>query len=88
MPQHLSDEGLKEMQQVNWETLDRHLNWDRFAGQMIEAIESDVSLSCSSEHFSRKLRIRWAAMISPYSTLRPRMFIASVRAFVRSIKDC
>ena len=32
--QTLPDERLREMQAANWEALDKHFNWDRFAGRL------------------------------------------------------
>jgi glycosyltransferase involved in cell wall biosynthesis len=84
--QYLPKKLLKDMQQANWELLDKHFNWDRFARQVVEAIESNASPPCDNEPFARKLRIRWAAMISPYSMFRPRMLITAARALVRSLK--
>lgn len=41
--QYAPEEELERRQQKNWEALERHFNWDRFATQIMEAIESTAS---------------------------------------------
>lgn len=63
---------LLEMQEVNWQALDAHFNWDRFAGQVFDAIRSDASPALRAEDPGRKMRLRVATLSSPYSMLHPR----------------
>jgi hypothetical protein len=69
--QEMPEVTLCHMQALNWEALDRHFNWDRFAQQVIDAIESDVCPALDSASWQRKLLIRWSALISPISPWRP-----------------
>jgi glycosyltransferase involved in cell wall biosynthesis len=65
---------LLAIQRANWQRLDDYFNWDRFTNQVIEGIESDASPAMLPEPLSRKMRLRWAAMTSPYSLMRPMNF--------------
>lgn len=85
--QEMPEEKLKEMQAVNWEALDNHFNWDRFARQVVEAIESDASPPLKAVTLKRKLMIHWAAMISPSSLLRPRAFYRSLRGHFKQFNE-
>jgi glycosyltransferase involved in cell wall biosynthesis len=64
--QNASDTQLTSMQTTNWHALDEHFNWDRFARQVLEAVDSDRSPAPSNEPLGRKLRLRWSAFVSPY----------------------
>jgi hypothetical protein len=66
------DEELRALQQINWTALDCHFNWQRFARQVIEAIESDISPPLGPESAWHRGRLRWAALTSPYSPVSPR----------------
>ena len=59
--QQMPEVTLLNMQQDNWRLLDSHFNWDRFAGQVVDAIESSVSPCCTPISFGRRLRIAVAA---------------------------
>ena len=61
---------LLEKQFANWQALDKHFHWDRFADQVIEAIESDASPKIKPIPVRRKLYLRWLDLISPYATWR------------------
>jgi glycosyltransferase involved in cell wall biosynthesis len=76
---------LHEMQAANWELLDQHFNWDRFAGQVIGAIESDASPALAPESWQRRLRLWQAFVSSPYFYLRPRNLRPWLRAFASKI---
>lgn len=69
--QYLPEGKLQEMQVLNWEALDNHFNWDRFARQVAEAIESDTNPSLNPISLISRLRIFWGGMTSPHSYLRP-----------------
>jgi len=61
------DEGrLKQMQRLNWAALDNHFNWDRFARQVLEAIEVPSSPPLLSCRPSNRLAIRWAEITNPF----------------------
>jgi len=78
--QHCPEESLRSMQQVNWEVLDTHFNWDRLAGQVIAAIESCTRPPLECEPLSRKLQLRWAALRSPHAPFSRRYLRVSARA--------
>ena len=56
---------LLAMQAENWRLLDEHYNWDRFAAQVIEAIESDESPALAPEGPGRRLFLRYQELTSP-----------------------
>jgi hypothetical protein len=65
--QHLQivpETQLMEMQKVNWQALDEHFNWDRFANQVIEAIESDANPTIEPISIRQRLLIRWVELVS------------------------
>src|SRR5205814_9445177 len=65
---------LVDRQHVNWKELDQHFNWDRFTNQVIDAIESNESPALLSEPLKRRAQLRWAALTSPFSMIRPTNF--------------
>jgi len=65
------EDELDRLQKVNWQLLDSQFTWDRFARQLIDAIESDSSPCLRTETWQRKVELRWAALRSPHSALRP-----------------
>ena len=69
--QNLPDTALREMQTTNWQALDTHFNWNRFTQQVIAAMESDACPEIEPVSPLRRLYIRWAATVSPYSPWRP-----------------
>ncbi len=84
--QALPESRLKEMQQINWQILDTHFNWDRFAQQVIEAIESKENhplLPISQKH---RLYIRLLELTSPYSSV-PSYLLFGVKILLRRIKN-
>ena len=68
--QSAPEDALTSMQAANWRALDAHFNWDRFASQVREAIDSGPSPPILREGTGRKARLRVAALVSPYSMLR------------------
>lgn len=68
--QALPDPELLRLQRINWQALDAHFNWDRFAGQVLDAIRSDQSPPMLKEGLGRKGRLRASALVSPLSMLR------------------
>lgn len=69
---------LKEMQQVNWMALDEYFNWDRFANQVIAAIESDVSPPIRRAPLRRRLYIRWMELLSSYAVWRRPRYLSRI----------
>lgn len=70
--QVLPEPELLAMQRINWQALDAHFNWDRFAGQVLDAIRSDRSPPTLGEGLGRKVWLRTSALTSPLSPLRLR----------------
>jgi glycosyltransferase involved in cell wall biosynthesis len=54
--------ALEEMQELNWRALDEHFNWDRFAQQVIDSIESEACSQIGNVPALRRLRIRYLAV--------------------------
>ncbi len=57
---------LAAMQAENWRLLDEHYNWDRFAGQVVAAIESADSPPVLHESVGRRLVFTFCDLTSPY----------------------
>jgi glycosyltransferase involved in cell wall biosynthesis len=70
---------LEQLRAANHEALDRHFNWTRFTGQVVEAIESVASPTLGRPSWPRRLRLRTAELRSPYSPLRYRNVREAVR---------
>lgn len=70
--QDAPDARLEEMRQANWDMLDQHFTWDRFAGQVRAAIESPQSPPVGPEPLSRRVRLMRAAATADTSWLRPK----------------
>jgi glycosyltransferase involved in cell wall biosynthesis len=68
--QALPESRLLEMQDANWQALDNHFNWDRFAGQVLQAVRSEASPVLLKESPLRLARLRAGALIAPQSMLR------------------
>ena len=62
---------LKAMQGANWRLLAEHFNWDRFSGQVKEAIEGASSPALLPETRARKLFLQGRAWTAPSSPLNP-----------------
>ena len=77
---------LKEMQAANWQALDTHFNWDRFARQVFGAIESDASSALEDVSPLRKLRIRYAALKRPFMRFRPRYLAYYTLCWMNSLR--
>jgi glycosyltransferase involved in cell wall biosynthesis len=63
---------LHGMQAANWNALDTHFNWDRFASQVRDAIESTASPGTLREGLARRAKLQVAALVSPLSMFRRR----------------
>ena len=65
----LPEQRLLAMQAENWRLLDQHYNWDRFADQVIAAIESPASPPMGPESLSRRLAFAFYGQLSPFGPL-------------------
>lgn len=80
--QDVPADRLLELAARNRQALDRHYNWDRFADQLVEAIESNESPARLPAPLARTLRLRWHSLRSPYSVLRPPNLRLGARALL------
>lgn len=69
--QAMPDAELANLQVQNWQHLDAHFNWDRFASQVIDAIESSDSPSLGSISPEQRKRLQALALRSPGAFWRP-----------------
>lgn len=84
--QHLPEASLLRLQRENWELLDRHFTWDRFARQVVDALEDPAPREAAAAPLGRRAALLWARFTSPYSLLRPlglRIGLAGVRNGLR-----
>lgn len=66
--QTVPSNDLLEIQRRNWDLLGTHYTWDRFAAQVIEAIESPLSPPLGREGLIRRTRLvcsEWASPMGP-----------------------
>jgi hypothetical protein len=63
---YADESELAAMQAENWRLLDQHYAWDRFAGQVIAAIESSDSPPLVHESLKRRLTFTFCDLTSPY----------------------
>ncbi len=63
------EDRLLEMQAANRRLLDEHYNWDRFAAQVIEAIESSASPALPREPLRRRLTFAYYDVTSPHGPI-------------------
>jgi hypothetical protein len=68
--QERDDATLKNWQTINWESLDRHYNWDRFADQILAAIESNASPQMAPRRPVDAFVLALYRLISPNSRWR------------------
>lgn len=71
---------LERARALNWEALDRHFNWDRFAAQVTEAIERDDRPALLTPSWRDRTRLGWSTLASPFSPLHPRNARLTARA--------
>jgi glycosyltransferase involved in cell wall biosynthesis len=70
---------LVELQRANLDALDRHFNWDRFATQVVDAIESDASPPLLPVTRTEALRLRALSLRQQLAS------VGDVRYVVRSL---
>jgi hypothetical protein len=58
------------MQSANRKLLDDHFTWDRFADQVVDAIESSESPPLGRQSMRRRLLIAFYDVTSPYGRAR------------------
>ncbi len=63
---HVDDSDLVAMQSENWRLLDEQYTWDRFADQVVAAIESAYSPPLLQESLRRRLEFAFCDHTSPY----------------------
>jgi glycosyltransferase involved in cell wall biosynthesis len=63
---------LEAMRERNWQMLDTHFTWDRFAGQVRDAIETDASPAAGPEPLGLRVRLAAAALAADTSPVRVR----------------
>jgi hypothetical protein len=69
-----SDEAeLHALQRANWQLLDEHYTWDRFAAQVTAAIESSDSPSLLPESLSQRASFAFYELTSPYGRVGRRV---------------
>jgi glycosyltransferase involved in cell wall biosynthesis len=84
--QEMSDSDLRRIQQTNWDTLDRDFTWDRFAAQVVGAIESIDAPALGPQSRLGRLRLTWAATTSRQTSpvrYLPQLARARLRAWSR-----
>ena len=69
--QSVSDEELKNWQQINLTELENHFNWDRFCGQVLAEIESKDSHDLAETSLKTRLFLLFAEWQSPYFWGKP-----------------
>jgi glycosyltransferase involved in cell wall biosynthesis len=63
---YADESDLLAMQSANWQLLDEHYTWDRFAAQVVDAIESTESPPLLPESPKRRLIFAFYDITSPY----------------------
>lgn len=76
---------LERLRASNDEALAHHYTWDRFASQVIDAIESRESPSLGVVSPGRRFRLRLASITGPVSPLRPAVFMPVATSCVRRL---
>jgi glycosyltransferase involved in cell wall biosynthesis len=64
--QNLPENTLQLWQKQNWDLLDNHFNWDRFAKQVMDEIVAQDSPRIEYASLSKKAHMLWAEMTSPF----------------------
>jgi hypothetical protein len=77
---------LLAVQAANWKLLDEHYNWDRFAAQVVEAIEASDSPPMGREWPARRAAFMYYSWIAPYGRLGGRL-IARWHRILRRLRS-
>jgi hypothetical protein len=67
-----NESELDAMRSANWRLLDEHYTWDRFAAQVIAAIESTESPPLLHESLKRRVQFTLYDLSSPYGPVAHR----------------
>jgi len=81
---------LVAMQSANWRLLDEHYTWDRFAAQVVEAIESTESPALLPESLKRRLIFTFYDLTSQYGRVaygRPGRMVSSLRRRWKTLRS-
>jgi len=80
--QQCSDQKLLNLQELNWERLDNHFNWERFTDQVeqvIRSTETKASTQLSQCPLKNKLYIAWKRFRSPNTRWRTKIIVRIIR---------
>ncbi len=80
--QQCSEESLFNIQVHNWERLEKHYNWDRFAEQVEQVISSNKTIDDTQLlpcPFRDKLYIAWGRFRSPHTRWRTKIIVRKIR---------
>ena len=83
--QYVSEEQLNKWQQENLAELDRHFNWDRFCGQVLNEIESKDSPKLTETTLKHRLFLLFAEWQSPNFWGKPLNFYRFLKANLKYI---
>ncbi len=67
-------------QASNWHLIDTHFTWDRFASQVLDAIESDASPEMNKPTWQDQIVLTWNRIHSPLSIWHPRKLLRRIRS--------
>jgi hypothetical protein len=68
--QDVDDDALQNWQSLNWQNIERHYNWDRFADQILAVVESKASPLMAPRRPVDALVLALYRLISPNSRWR------------------
>jgi glycosyltransferase involved in cell wall biosynthesis len=83
--QSVSDEELKNWQQVNLAELENHFNWDRFCEQVLAEIESRASKDLAETSLKTSLVLLFAEWESPYFWGKPVNFYRFLKSNLKYV---
>ena len=81
---------LVALQADNWQLLNAHFTWDRFAAQVTAAIESNESPALAPESLARRLQFAFYDITSPYGRVaysRPGRLVSRLRRRWERVTD-
>jgi hypothetical protein len=64
--QNMPEDILRQWQKENWNLLDAHFNWERFADQVIEAINFNENPAIDKPCTKIKASMLWAEITNPF----------------------
>lgn len=81
--QQAPDAELVSLQAAAAGRLDTHYHWDRFAQQVITAIDSDDAPECARQSPANRLRMRAAEAAAPYQPWYPKTVVRKLKKAIR-----